>query len=248
MLVVVSARGDRLASAPADWLGGLWRGAWWLRASVFVALPIVYVGVCVSAYGFWLLTRAQPGRVEPALDRGYRVGARVGTMVGAAMLLLLLLGAVAAVLFGEQKLFGSWDIKWQPGGAGAPGIPGVPAFDVLFLFAHAMYLLGLLSAWRYLRIVAQRAGDRLLTDAWRRLERCWVLALVVLVGMFGVFFGLVSLGWVAGRWETVWLPMAGALGWAGVLLWLWAATWRVVRRQWGVMDELMGATGRIDHR
>ena len=66
MSVRVSMRGDRLAAAPPAWLGRMSHGAWWLRASVVLAFPLIYPGGALSCYAVWVLTSPQPGRTAPA--------------------------------------------------------------------------------------------------------------------------------------------------------------------------------------
>jgi predicted RNA-binding Zn-ribbon protein involved in translation (DUF1610 family) len=240
MSVVVSARGDRLDGAPRPWLNRLARGAWWLRVSVVLALPIVYLGVALSCYGVWLLTAVQPGRTEPAMDRGYRLAARWATAVGTLLVVSMVLGALVVVAATDQRLLGDWQLRLHAGVSGGFGGDGLPVFDAIFLSGHAVYVLGLLSTWRYLCVLAERVPDGDLASAWCGLGRCWVAAVVGLAGVCGGAYLLVRVGLVPGGWASVWVPMFVSLVILLVLMSLWVATLRVAGRQVEVFRAVAG--------
>ncbi len=223
MDVIVSARGDHLASAPAHWRHGLSRGAWWLRLGVILAIPFVYPGILVSCLGLWFLTRAQPHRDEPALDRSFRLTTRWVGGLGGAVIVCLALGALIALASGGQRLFDDWRYN------------GLPIFDVLWLVAHAVWVLGLLSAWRYLRVLAQRVPDNDLATSFRGLGRCWVWAVLIVAVINGTTFGLIQLNLLPGGSTSPWVALALSLIHMVILTSLWVATLRVVARQAAVL-------------
>jgi predicted RNA-binding Zn-ribbon protein involved in translation (DUF1610 family) len=228
MDVIVSARRDRLAAAPKQWLNSIARGAWLLRMGVIFAMPFVYPGILVSCLGLWLLTRAQPGRVEPALDRGFRLATRWAGVLGGAVIVCLASGAVIALLSGRQRLFEDWRYN------------DLPIFDILILAGHFVWAVGLLSAWRYLRVLAERVPDSGLAASFHRLGRHWLRAVLVIVALNGVTFGLTQVGLLTGGGLLhlgSHLPDLFVLTMA-ILLWLWGATLRVVNRQDAVLRAL----------
>ncbi len=233
MSVLVSTRGDRLSAAPSAWLDVLVHGAWWLRASVVLAFPIVYLGVALSCYGIWVLTIAQPGRVEPSMDRGYRLAARWATAVGSVVVVAMTFGAMILVAATDQRFAGNWNMQMNPGFGGGPA-GELPMFDMVFLVGHAVYVLGLLSTWRYLRVLAERVPDDELAGAWRSLGRCWVGSMLGLVGVSGLANVLVRTGILPGGSTSFWLPLILGLIFAVALLALWVATLRVSGWQVGV--------------
>jgi hypothetical protein len=245
LAVLVSARGDRLSSAPPRWLHALGHGAWWLRAAVILALPIVYLGVALSSYGVWVLTIAQPGRAEPSQDRGYRLAARWLTVLGSLILSAMTLGALIVVVATDQRLFGDWNMRLRSTGGshplGANLLDSLPAFDMVFLVAHAVYVLGLLACWRYLGILAQRVPDNELTSGWRGLVRGWIISVLVMAGASGGANILVRIGIFPGGSISFWLPMALALLFTVVLISLWVATLRVTGRQVNVLRKTENA-------
>lgn len=226
MSVVISTRGDRLSAAPSDWLDVLFHGAWWLRASVMLAFPVVYLGVALSCYGIWVMTIAQPGRVEPSLDRGYRLAARWATIVGSLALIAMMIGALIYVAATDQRLAGNWTMQMKPGLGG--GLVGeLPMFDMALLIGHAVYVLGLLSTWRYLGVLAERVPDKELAGAWRKLVRCWIGSVLGLAGISGLANVLVRTGMVPGGSTSFWLPLILGLIFAVALLALWVVTLRL---------------------
>lgn len=251
MAVVVSARGDRLSSAPPGWVRALAHGAWWLRAAVMLALPIVYLGVALSSYAVWVLTIAQPGRAEPSLDRSYRLAARWLTAIGSLIVSAMALGGLIVVTATDHRFMGDWNMRLSYGlgtvlgGGSAPGRGGgpmdnLPAFDALFLLGHAVYVLGLLACWRYLGILAQRVPDNTLASAWRGLGRGWLASVLGLAGASGGANLLVGTGIVPGGSATFWVPMVLGVMFLGVLVSLWVATLRVTGRQVAVLGGEAG--------
>jgi hypothetical protein len=239
MSVLVSARGDRLAAAPAAWLERLSRGAWWLRLSVLIACPVVYLGAAVSGYAIWRLTAAQPGRTEPSMDRGYRQAARWATAIGGLALTAMTLGALAYIALTEQRFAGEWGMKIGSGIIGR-SVPGgrLPVFDAAFLAAHAVYVLGLLSTWRHLGLLAERVPDREVAAAWRALARSWVGAVVVVVGVCVGSYLLVS-----GGFTSFLVPVGLVLFFACVLLKLWGVTFRAAGRQLVMLERVCRTHG-----
>lgn len=241
MSILVSMRGDRLSAAPLDWLKTLFHGARWLRLSVILAFPIIYLGVAISSYSIWVLTIAQPDRTEPSLDRSYRLAARWATAIGSLIVVAATFGALIYVAATEQRFAGNWNMRMNSG-PGGMSIGELPMFDTVFLIGHAVYVLGLLSTWRYLRVLAQRIPDEGLATAWRSLGRYWlgsVLGLTVVCGLTNV---LVRTGIIPGGSASFWLPLILVLLFAVVLVLLWLATLRVSRRQALVLNaELIKA-------
>jgi uncharacterized integral membrane protein/predicted RNA-binding Zn-ribbon protein involved in translation (DUF1610 family) len=242
--VLVSSRGDHLSAAPTQWLRALVHGAWWLRVSVVLALPIVYLGVAVSCYGIWVLTITQQGRVEPSLDRSYRLAARWATVAGAVVVVAMILGALIMVAATDQRFASNWNMRFKPGWAGGPA-GEFPVFDMLFLIGHAVYVLGLISTWRYLRVLAERVPDLELADGWRGLGRCWYASVFGLVGVCGAAYVLVRTGIVPGGSSSFMLPLVVGLLFAVVLLALWVATLRVAGLQVRVMEAERWKAGRF---
>lgn len=246
MAVVVSARGDRLASAPPAWVLALSHGAWWLRAAVVIALPVVYLGVALSSYGIWVLTIAQPGRKEPSVDRGYRLAARWLTVIGSFTVSVMTLGGLIAVAATDQRILGDWNLKLRPGGGarslGGTVLDGLPAFDAMYLTSHAVYVLGLLASWRYLSILALRVPDSDLAAGWRGLGRAWIVSVVLLAVVSGGANILVGLGVLPGGSVSFWLPMVISLMFMVVLLSLWVVTLRVT----GWQDRVLKAETQED--
>ncbi|MEZ6189814.1 MAG: hypothetical protein R3C45_00810 [Phycisphaerales bacterium] len=240
--VVVSARGDRLASAPQAWVHALAHGAWWLRAAVVIALPVVYLGVALSSYGIWVLTLPQPGRTEPSVDRGYRLAARWLTIFGSFAVSVLTLGGLIAVAATDQRLLGDWNLRLRAGGG---AMDSLPAFDAVYLTAHAVYVLGLLASWRYLGILAQRVPDDELATAWRGLVRAWIVSVLFLAIVSGGSNILIGMGILPGGSVSFWLPLVISLMFMVVLLALWVATMRVTGRQVWVLKGEMQETQEI---
>ncbi len=235
MSVLISARGDRLATAPADWLKRLKWGAKLLRYSVLFAFPVVYFGVVISWVGIWLLTAAQPKRVEPSFDRSYRMAARWTSLAGAIVLSIMTFGALFYVAYSDQRLAGNWNMRWRSAFGG--GNSEFPMFDVLFLTAHAVYVLGLLSTWRYLQLLAQRVPDEALSSDWKKLTQYWIATAVGLALFSFAGFLLVRLNIVPGGSFSFILPIIYALVFAVVLTWLWWRTLKVAKRQVGVLEK-----------
>lgn len=232
--VVVSSRGDRLASAPRAWVHALAHGAWWLRAAVVISLPVVYLGVALSSYAIWVLTIPQPGRTEPSVDRGYRLASRWLTVFGSLAVSAMTLGGLIAVAATDQRLFGDWNLRL---GAGGGAMDSLPAFDAMYLTAHAVYVLGLLASWRYLGILAQRVPANELASAWRGLGRVWIGSVLVLAVVSGTANMLVGLGILPGGSVSFWLPMVISLMFMVVLVSLWVATLRVTGWQARVIGK-----------
>ena len=247
MSVLVSARGDWLAGADPDWLRALVHGAWWLRASIFMAFPSIYPGVMFSCYAIWVLTLAQPGRTEPAMDRGYRLAARWMTILGSLVVVILTFGALIAVMASKQKLLGDWTFKLRPGAGGGGAMRGVPLYDILFLTGHAVYVLGLLASWRYLRILAERVPDENQAYAWRALGRCWLASVLIVVGVCVLAYLLVQTRMLPGGSTSMWTPLALGVFFAVMLMSLWGVTLRVAGRQVGVLREVRHAAGHALH-
>lgn len=238
MAVVVSARGDRLASAPPAWVHALAHGAWWLRAAVIISLPVVYLGVAFSSYGIWVLTIAQPGREEPSVDRGYRLASRWLTVLGSFTVSAMTLGGLIAVAATDQRLFGDWNLRL---GSGGGVMDSLPAFDAVYLTVHAVYVLGLLATWRYLSILAQRVPADGLATAWRELGRAWIGSVLLLSVVSGAANMLVGLGILPGGSVALWLPMVISLMFMVVLTSLWVVTLRVTGWQVRVLGKVVNA-------
>ena len=226
MAVVVSARRDRLSDAPGGWLRGITRGARWLHLSIILALPVIYPGILVSCYAVWLLCRTQPGRVEPSLDRGLRVSSLACVWLGGLILLALVVGALVAVGMGRHHMFENWTFQ------------GLPVFDFFFLLGHAAYVLGLLSFWRYLGLLALRVPDTGLSTAFLALNRRWLLAVGLVAGACGLSYGLFRLGFVSPASQSYLVPVAVLLLIACVLIYLWVSTLKAARRLVVVLGEV----------
>ncbi len=236
MAVLVSARGDRLDAAPASWIKRIHRGALWLKGSVVLAFPFFTPGVALSCYAVWNLTATQPDRDEPAMDRSYRLAARWVTILGAMMVVVLTLGALILVAATEQRLFGDWSTQLGSGGGGL--MDSLPMFDVMYISGHAIYVLGLLSTWRHLGVLAQRVPNQNLARAWDKLVYAWIGAVVGTVGVSGVTYLMWRIGLVPGWSTSFWMPMILVLAFMAVLVWLWLTTLRVTASQVRVIEVI----------
>lgn len=238
MAVGISMRADRLSDAPTDWLNTLASGAWWLRLSVILACPIFYLGAAISGLGVWRLTAVQPGRVEPSLDRGYRVLGRWATLIGSAVITLMTFGVAFYVAATDKRLTGNFNLQLNTS-SGAVPISELPMLDTIYLIGHAIYVLGLLSVWRYLQVLAERVPEPELARAWQGLGRSWLATVFGLAGVSGAVFLLVRTGIIPGGSTSVLIPIVVGLIFAVALLALWLKTLRTVTR----MSEVLKAPG-----
>jgi predicted RNA-binding Zn-ribbon protein involved in translation (DUF1610 family) len=219
MTVITSTRGDHLLHAPQLCRRNLTTGARLLNLSVLLAFPLVYPGVALSGLALWLLTRKQSGRDEPALDRGYRLAARGFTVLGGALIVCLALGALIALASGRQRLFEDWRYN------------DLPVFDLLFLLGHAIWILGLLATWRYLRVLALRVPDDALADAFNKLTKIWFVSIPLIAGAIGALIGLNRWGILPGAAESPSVAIIISLPPIAILFGLWVATLRTTARQ-----------------
>ncbi len=245
--VQASLRKDHLADAPAPWRrrlrGGsvtLWLGITaivplnlppvavllvaatlpslaWARAGLALAVTLNTALMLAIVAGLWLLTSPQPGRAEPAADWRWRVAARAALLLGTVLVLVVLAMIVAT----GQALHGDW---WL--------------YDTALIAAGALMLVGLLTAWSHLAILAQRCPDEPLAHRLRRLRADWALAAggVLLIAVAVNLLELVA-GATAGQGINVWMLAAVPL--VGLLtLWLWLTTWLAIRRLHVVLARL----------
>lgn len=229
MTVVTSARRDHLINTPEYFRASLWDGARLFKLSVLVAFPLIYPGVALSGLGVWFLTRKQPGRVEPAFDRGYRLAARWLTVFSAVMLTALTFGALIAFMGDTRRMvFGSWTYN------------GLPIYDLVFLVSHAVYVLGILATWRYLRILALRVPQPQLAQTFYRLGHAWLLTVLMLAGVCCATYGLNYVGVLPGVSNAPMMTTSIVLVFMAALIGLWVATLRVVTTQAITFKHLAG--------
>lgn len=218
--VVISARRDRLIDAPERFRTSLFDGARLLKLSVVCAFPLIYPGIALSCLAVWFLTRPQQDRIEPAFDRGYRVAARWLAVMGGVAVSVLAFGALVAMMGStRQKVFGSWTYN------------DLPVFDLFFLVSHAIYVVGMLAVWRYLRILALRVPQPQLDHAFHRLGSAWLLTVLMIAGLCCATFGLNRIGVLPGVTEAPLVTTAITLVFMIALIALWVATLRVVTAQ-----------------
>ena len=115
----------------------------WARAGLALAVTLNTALMLAIVAGMWLLTSPQPGRGEPAADWRWRVATRAALPLGTA----LVLGVLVMVVATGQALHGDW---WL--------------YDTALIAAGALMLVGLLTAWSYLAILAQRCPDERLAE------------------------------------------------------------------------------------
>lgn len=202
---------DALATADADYLAQVQSGAAWLALGVMLAWPLWYPGLVLATWGVWCLTGAEPGRPERRSQKIGRNFARWFTVVGTPLSLAVVGIAAWMLTMGD----GVGDDEKLVDGA--------------FIGTHALTFIGLMFAWRHLYDLASRADG---PDAALTLRRLWKRYFYVLV-----FVGVLAMGvnvyeqadlrrWVG---ADLWLGPAAVLLLAGVLTWLWLATWRTTR-------------------
>ncbi len=212
LAVGLSLRTDRLDAAPVVWRATLARGATWLRWGVLAAPLLVYPGLVVATAGFWRLTAAQPGRVEPGRDRVLRLAARVLLSIGLVGICMTLIYAVTQVWPNPLRATRDWR-----------------SLDGALIGFHGIYFLGLIAGWDYLATLAERAGDAEMVRRCRRIRWVWIGG----VGAGCLMALLVSAAeWL--QWRPSWGPTWGAaallLVTFGLLVWLWFETQDFVRR------------------
>ena len=177
MSVLISARGDRLATAPADWLKRFEVGGQAAALLGPVRLPGRLLR-CRHFLGRYLAVDSSPAQARRALVRPQ-----------------LPHGCTLDLTRRRDRTFdhdlrrpcsmpriqtSAWPATGTCGGAppSAGGNSEFPMFDVLFLTAHAVYVLGLLSTWRYLQLLAQRVPDEALSSDWKKLTRYWITTVI----------------------------------------------------------------------
>lgn len=209
MAVRTSLRGDRLGEAPPAYLRKVLRGAAVFRTGVLCALPLVYPGLPFAAIGLWWVTAPQPGRDEPATDVRRRWACR-GLLLSGLAGMLLVIAAVGATGFVWRRDFlgNSWG-----------------HLDAVFVFSHALFVLGLFQAWGYLAALGMRIPDDAMVTECRRLRRRWQIAVALIVGLT-LLVNLME--WFdRPRWAYAYYLVTGlmvAAFYFFVFLWLWAAT------------------------
>lgn len=229
MSVITSARHDRLVDTPIHYRQRLVTGSRWLKYAVVLAFLLVYPGVLVSCVALWYLTGREPDRIEPTLDRSFRQSARWLGMIGGAAMVILSYGALIAMGTSKQQMFGNWDYQ------------GLPLFDMAFLLSHAVWVLGMLSVWRHLRILAQRIPDPDLAGRFNRLGRGWLLAVLLFTGLSGMAYALNQVGVLPQIVNSTLFGIEIIAVMFVLLVALWMATLRVVNRQLDVFQTLIGS-------
>ncbi|WP_145078964.1 hypothetical protein [Poriferisphaera corsica] len=218
MGVKVSLRKDLLRDASPAWLMMIVRGLKLLRLGVILAFPMLYIGVVVGTVGFFHLLQKQSGREEPTKDRNLRLAAQGLLSIGAMGFIGVMVSIGWAVFAMERGMFTE-----------------VPYFDVLFLGVHAVYLLGVLLAWRNVRVLGERIPDDKLINGCKRVTWEWI----------GAAGGILGIGLLANIGNVIytqyghynWLYAPVLMGFVClILLWLW---WRTVKFC-GIVIESVG--------
>ena len=218
MGVRVTLREDLLKDSSPAWLMMLEKGARLFRAGVILALPMLWIGVVLGTIGFFCLMQKEEGREEPTRDRNLRLAGQGMLGLGAMGFIGILMGLVWLLVFKRTRVFE--DRMY---------------FDVLFLGLHAVYLLGLLLSWQYVKGLAMRMPSERLINGCKRMnwECIGAAGGILIVAM------LANAGSIAYRFFGHYNWLYGPIMFAvicGILLWLW---WRMFKFG-GVMIEEVG--------
>lgn len=213
MPIAVSLRTDRMAGAPHKWLATLRLGATLFEVGAWLSLPLLYLGVSVSAIGLWLVTIPQPGRPEPSKDERQRWAARA-LMFAASPLLLGLVGTLGVLLLRDRHAL--FQIRTQ-------------TIDIVFIAGHAMVWQGLFFFSAYVNGLAARIPSPMLTRVTTRFRHAWLagvgaMCLIAVAASFAdrILYRKFNLyEW----WAT---PVFAVLV-AAVLVYLWIETIRFAR-------------------
>ncbi|WP_432797600.1 hypothetical protein [Poriferisphaera sp. WC338] len=224
MKVGVSLRNDRLCDASPAWLSTVYRGTRIMRAGVILSFPFLYVGVVLGTVGFFHVLQKETGRQEPRKDRYLRLMSQGLLGAGAMGLIGVMMGLVWMVVMKRWRMF-----------------EDVLHFDWMVIVAHAVYFLGVIHAWMYVGVLAERLPDEGLVKRCQRVRWDWFIAIggiVLIAAMADV--GSVMYEWF-GHYNKYYGPaLVGCVGL--VLLWLW---WRTVRFC-GVVIERMCVIAKVD--
>ncbi|QQE12784.1 hypothetical protein JD969_04790 [Planctomycetota bacterium] len=219
MPIRVTMRKDRLKDASPAWLMALERGARLLKLGVILSFPLLYMGVVIGVIGFFHLMQKEGDREEPMKDRNIRYASQGLLGLSAMGFIALTLSVGWMLLYKRHDLFNQFHY-----------------FDSFFIVVHGIFVVGVLLAWRYVRVLAERIPDEHLIKGCKRIGWEWIGAIVGIL----VVAGFANLGnflyTFFNHYNWLYAPVLLGLV-ALILIWMW---WRTIRFC-GMMIVSLGA-------